>query len=360
MRIGSSDITMQSGRAFIERHEHHETLRVWIGPQGPRTQEAQTGRLSRGSVAGAHLARRGDSSRGAGQNGPETIKGRPKNTEAFDVTDSKLYVTKMLIERLTGRKIRILDVSALGHDTEDEPLCPDRDVEGNQQRETEEGWGLEYSHHESHYESESTAFHAEGVVKTKDGEEIRFALDLQMDRDFLSQEKTLIRAGDAAKIDPLVINFNGSAAELTNMQFTFDLDADGSVENIPTVRPGSGFLAFDINQDGIINNGHELFGPRTGNGFAELAAYDQDGNNWIDENDPVYDTLSIWTKDQEGKDTLTSLGERGVGALYLASVGSEFHLRDAANHPTGEVASTGIYVREDGEVGTIQQVNLAV
>lgn len=360
MRIGSSDITMQSGRAFNERHELHETLTVWIGSRGHRTQEAQTGRLSRGLAARARLARRGDPSPSATQGSPQTTEGLSKETDIFRTTGSKLYVMKMLVERLTGRKIKILDVSAVDHNTEDQPLCPDRDVEGNQQGETEEGWGLEYSHHESHYESESTTFHAEGVVKTKDGEEIRFALDLQMDRDFLSQESTLIRAGDAAKIDPLVINFNGSAAELTNMRFAFDLDADGSVESISTVRPGSGFLVFDINQDGIVNNGHELFGPRTGNGFAELAAYDQDGNNWIDENDPVYDTLSIWTKDQEGKDTLTSLRERGVGALYLASVGSEFHLRDAANHPTGEIASTGIYVGEDGEVGTIQQVNLAV
>ena len=357
MRIESSDITMQSGRAFVERHERHESLRVWIGPRGARTHEAQTGPLSRGSAPGNGLARPRGSSPATTQGSSRATEGL-EETDVFCATGSKLYVMKMLVERLTGRKIRILDVSAVDRATDDQPLCPNRDVEENQQGETEEGWGLEYSHHESHYESESTVFHAEGVVKTQDGKDIHFALDLQMDRDFLSQESTLIRAGDAAKIDPLVINFNGSAAELTNMRFGFDLDADGSMENIPTLRPGSGFLAFDINQDGIINNGNELFGPKTGNGFAELAAYDHDGNNWIDENDAVYDKLSLWTKDQEGKDTLMSLRERGVGALYLASVGSEFHLRDAANHPTGEIASTGIYVGEDGVVGTIQQVNL--
>jgi hypothetical protein len=31
-----------------------------------------------------------------------------------------------------------------------------------------------------------------------------------------------------------------------------------------------------------------LFGPQTGNGFAELAEYDEDKNNWIDENDSIY------------------------------------------------------------------------
>ena len=158
-----------------------------MGPQGHRTQEAQTGRLSRASTATTSLARRGDSSSATTQGSPQATEGLSKETDIFRTTGSKLYVMKMLVERLTGRKTKILDVSAVDHNTEDQPLCPDRDVEGNQQGETEEGWGLEYSHHESHYESESTAFHAEGVVKTKDGEEIRFALDLQMDRDFLIQ-----------------------------------------------------------------------------------------------------------------------------------------------------------------------------
>jgi hypothetical protein len=46
-------------------------------------------------------------------------------------------------------------------------------------------------------------------------------------------------------------------------------------------------------KDGRVNDGRELFGPITGDGFAELAAYDDDGNNWIDENDGIYDNLSI-------------------------------------------------------------------
>jgi hypothetical protein len=41
-------------------------------------------------------------------------------------------------------------------------------------------------------------------------------------------------------------------------------------------------------------------------------------------------------------------------------MGSALHLRDAANHPVGEIGSTGIYVLETGGVGTIQQVDLVV
>ena len=41
--------------------------------------------------------------------------------------------------------------------------------------------------------------------------------------------------------------------------------------------------ALDINEDGKINDGKELFGTASGNGFGDLAAYDQDNNGWIDE-----------------------------------------------------------------------------
>ena len=210
-----------------------------------------------------------------------------------------------------------------------------------------------------HYESENTHFAAQGIIKTNDGQEIEFSLYLGMSREHISHESLTLRAGDAAKIDPQVINFDGSAADLTSMRFTFDLDLDGEEEVIPFVRPGSGFLALDINKDGKINNGTELFGPRTGNGFAELAAHDQDGNNWIDENDAVYNSLSVWTKDPKGDDILTPIREKEIGAIYLASLDSQFDLRDAANNSIGEIGSTGIYIHEDGVVKTIQQINLA-
>jgi hypothetical protein len=56
----------------------------------------------------------------------------------------------------------------------------------------------------------------------------------------------------------------------------------------------------DRNGDGAIDHGRELSGATTGDGFAELAAYDEDGNGWIDENDSIYQHLRIWSKDAQG------------------------------------------------------------
>ena len=155
-----------------------------------------------------------------------------------------------------------------------------------------------------------------------------------------------------------MINFGGAGVELADTQFAFDLDVDGQQEKIAFVAGGSGFLALDKNSDGQINDGSELFGTRSGDGFADLAKFDQDGNQWIDENDAVYRQLRVWQRDASGQDNLTSLAQSGVGALYLGRVASPFSVNTAANQTLGQVRSSGVFLYESGRAGSLQQVDL--
>ena len=91
----------------------------------------------------------------------------------------------------------------------------------------------------------------------------------------------------------------------------------------------------------------------------ELSVYDSDGNGWIDEADPIFDKLKIWSKDEAGNDVLVGLGVRGVGAIYLGSVPTGFAIKDNENVTQGIIRSTGVFLREDGSAGTVQQVDLA-
>ena len=161
-------------------------------------------------------------------------------------------------------------------------------------------------------------------------------------------------------MDPLVINFGGSSAELTAQKYSFDLNSDGRNENISFVSNGSGFLVLDKNQDGVINNGKEMFGPSTGSGFFELKSYDDDGNNWIDENDSIYNRLQIWTKDEAGHDQLFAIGQVGIGAIYLGGISSSYELKDSSNALQGAIRETSIFLREDATAGTIQHVDLSL
>ncbi|MDE7339477.1 MAG: hypothetical protein K2N80_02795 [Lachnospiraceae bacterium] len=211
-----------------------------------------------------------------------------------------------------------------------------------------------------HSESETTSFSTKGIVKTADGREISFGLNLEMSRSFKEYYEESYDIGVLNCTDPLVINLNGNIAGLSDQTFYFDLDGDGEKEEISSLQSGSGYLALDLNEDGEINDGSELFGTKSGNGFADLAKYDSDGNGWIDEDDEIWSKLLIWTKDEEGKDKLYHLSEAGVGAICLQNARTEFSLNSMKdNHTNGVLRSTGIFLYENGGVGTVQHLDLA-
>jgi hypothetical protein len=280
--------------------------------------------------------------------------------------DPRLQLLINLVERMMGVKIKIFSMNDVGSapppDMPDLPQAQTQAQTSPTPPQPSAGFGLEYDYHSIHAETEQTTFSAQGVIQTADGKEIKFNLSLEMSRSFSEEINVSVRLGDAArqKKDPLVINFNGNAAQLTDAKFAFDLNSDGTAEQISFLQSGSGFLALDKNADGTINNGSELFGPATGNGFQELASYDQDHNGFIDENDSVFNDLRILTKDSQGADLLASLVDKGIGAIYLGNTATPFDLKNSQNNLDGQIRSSGIYLNEDGSVGTVQQIDLAV
>ena len=209
-------------------------------------------------------------------------------------------------------------------------------------------------------ESESTTFASSGMVKTQDGRSIDFNIEVSMSRAFTSQINTLTTQ-NYIKTDPLVINLDTDIGSVTDQKFLFDLDSDGDEEEISFAGKGSGFLALDRNGDGRIGDGSELFGTKSGDGFKDLAAFDEDGNGWIDENDSIYSKLKVWTKDEAGNDYLINLKDADVGAIYLDNAHTQFSLKDGNNRLNGEIKKTGIYLHEStGAAGTLNHVDLAV
>lgn len=209
-------------------------------------------------------------------------------------------------------------------------------------------------------EQETTAFSTVGTVKTADGREINFNLDVEMSRSFTQYYKEQYQIESVRVCDPLVINLDTNIAELSDQKFFFDLDVDGEKDEISMLNGGSGYLALDKNHDGTINDGSELFGTASGDGFADLEKYDQDGNGWIDEADAIFDKLKIWCKDEHGNDVLYKLAEAGVGAICLQRVGTQFSLNSQeTNETNGYIRSTGVFLYENGMAGTVQHVDVA-
>lgn len=353
MIIMSSEVKMTSTHDLFQEKQLNENLQFWTNgsTNNPGLQENNPGSL----FDIADTVDISPQARIAKTNGSEDDDELPISAK----DEAKLKLIKAMLEFLTGKEIQfsILKLKK-GHN---EPKMPEVKARANTTASGQSGptWGLRYDRVETYAEKEVSTFSAQVQIKTADGREINSSLQVNMSREFISQNEIHLRAGNAA-VDPLVINFDGPAAALGEKTFQFDLNTDGQQEQIAFLAPGSGFLALDRNGDGAINDGSELFGPSSGNGFAELASYDEDGNGWIDENDSIYQNLRIWTSDESGNKQLLAIGQKGIGAIYLGHLSSPFSVKDAQNDSLGEVRSSGFFIRENGLMGSMQQVDLVV
>jgi hypothetical protein len=341
VQISETSLALGSSRAFRQELEVRERLEVWNRPAG----DGRPGR-----DAGVQVSLSSEAQAAAG--GAAAIENAAEAAE----NDPMLRLLRAVIEWMTGRPVEVFDQNELAADRR--PALPA--LGETSPRASGSGFGLAWDYHARYREEEQTRFAAEGIVRTADGREIRFSVQLEMRRSFELEVRESLRLGTAVRKDPLVINFAGSAAQLSDQRFRLDLDSDGSIDEAHFVAAGSGFLVFDRNGDGQVNDGGELFGARSGNGFADLAALDDDRNGWIDAGDRAFSALRVWIADAGGNRSLRTLAEVGIGALFTGSVQSEFALRDSANATLGDIRRSGVYLYEDGRVGTMQQVDLAV
>ena len=337
MKITDSGVTMTSVRRYRERREEETSLRVEV--RRPSSSEG-TSPVPQGLEPGT------------------SALGKAGGATAPDPEDRGMLLLKALIvEILSGREVKTLNPEDFARE---DGTSPTEGKAGETYADEGSGWGLVYSRQSRYEETETVAFNARGVIRTGDGEEISFNLHLDMSRSFVEATGLLLRMGDPALTDPLVINLDGRAAELTETRFAFDLNRDGRDDSMPGLRGGSGYLVLDHNGDGVVNDGGELFGPTSGDGYSELAAYDVDGNGWIDQDDPVFQRLRVWRVDGPDGGVLETLEAGRVGAIHLGSVSTAFDLKDSENELQGRITETGIFVRENGTVGTTQQLDLKV
>lgn len=175
--------------------------------------------------------------------------------------------------------------------------------------------------------------------------------------------------------DPLVLDLDGDGLDLTyrsSISKSFDLDANYYAGPTAWVLPDDGFLVRDINGDGRINDGTEMFSP-SGSGFQGLGLLDGNadgvvnaadngladfnGDSVIDSSDVLSD-LKVWVDYNQDAVTQTSelhsLSEYGIVGLNLTTtpVGSKVS--------GNTVVETASFVRADGTTGMYGEVLLNV
>lgn len=368
MHIVASDISLSSTHAIEEKHEVVETIQRrtesipnsstadWVDVDNqdsstpsmadvvPITDAIRLQLREHNSSLMSSLFVQDNQNKGVG------LKSEEAEMQGLD---AKTYMLKNVVETLTGQE---LDLSVVREYWQDKVARNNNDDSVGVQDSIEI---LKLTRYESIMEKEVSEFTGQGTVKTKDGTEISFDISQTLSREFNAERYMSLEITESQLVDPLALNFDGNV-RLNNNTFAFDLDADGEKENLHFLSGNNGFLALDQNSNGAIDHGGELFGVFSGNGFDDLSKYDEDGNRFIDEQDSVFEQLSLWQVSENGEQKLTSLNDLGVGALYLDSIYTPFQLKDQDNELQGAIRRSGLFINEKGSTGLLHQVDLAV
>jgi Haemolysin-type calcium binding protein related domain/RTX calcium-binding nonapeptide repeat (4 copies) len=149
--------------------------------------------------------------------------------------------------------------------------------------------------------------------------------------------------------DPLVLDIDGGGVTLVSVGTStayFDLNTDGFREHTGWVAPGDGLLARDLNGNGIVDNGQELFGSAAQDGFTALRALDSNGDGKISSADTAFSSLRVWRDaNQDGVSQpieLSTLAQLNIASINLTATASN------TTRAGNSVLFAGSYARSNG------------
>jgi hypothetical protein len=393
MRITEGALAFSASHAVQATLEGHHSVTAWAG--GDRTQQAQDVRITvSGADASAHLqslaaGQRAYQAAAAASEAHARAMVRHAASHAVrppaiapgqlsaglvpkgQATGPQLSATDQLwlmLLQITGgaeaaadladRLAKYTQAVAGGSDLADvfaavsqaHPPVPTATTQSAPQPAPQPDWGYREDTQVTVTETEQTSFAAAGSVTTADGRQINVSEAFNLIRSTQTGASFSIRAG-AALHDPLVLQTGVGAPMTGSGTQAVDVNNDGTAEQVASLAPGSAYLVRDLNGNGIVDSGAELFGPAANNGFGELSAADSDRNGWVDEGDASWGQLGLWSG--EAGAAIQKLGDAGVGAIATGSASTPFSYGEA-----GQLSAAGVYLHENGQAGIVGEINL--
>lgn len=169
--------------------------------------------------------------------------------------------------------------------------------------------------------------------------------------------------------DPLVLDLNkdgviGTVGENDKQGVMFDNDGDGIRTATGWLSGEDGFLVRDINNDGMINSGKEMFGDQTvltngtiaKHGFEALADLDTNSDGVINKDDTSFSELRVWQDTNidgvTSQDELKTLEQIGVTELNLS-----FDSTNEIETSGGTIKEQGSYIDNEGNILLMADIN---
>ncbi|QIF42451.1 iron-regulated protein FrpC [Kingella kingae] len=177
------------------------------------------------------------------------------------------------------------------------------------------------------------------------------------------------RDGKAYGYDPLILNLDGKGIQTlapSSISARFDHNADGIATATGWTAAGNGILALDLNNNGKIDSGKEIFGNHSvlpngtaaAHGYAALAELDSNADGIINALDDAFSSLKVWQDiNQDGisqANELFTLDALGIQSLNLEH---QENSKDLGNG--NRLTYIGSYTKTDGTTGEMGDVEFA-
>ena len=177
------------------------------------------------------------------------------------------------------------------------------------------------------------------------------------------------RSNKAHGYDPLILNLDGKGIQTlapSSISARFDHNADGIATATGWAAAGNGILALDLDKNGKIDSGKEIFGNHSvlpngtaaAHGYAALAELDSNHDNLINQADELFSSLKVWQDiNQDGisqANELFTLQALGIQSLNLEH---QENSKDLGNG--NRLTHIGSYTKTDGTTGEMGDVEFA-
>lgn len=185
-----------------------------------------------------------------------------------------------------------------------------------------------------------------------------------LSRDPIAQITPIITTAEDTR-SPLIIDIDGDGIETTTVTagVHFDHDNNGFAEKTGWVGKDDGLLVRDINGNGQIDNGTELFGnnsvlsngQKAANGFEALKDLDDNKDGVFNNADTAWNEVKVWNDiNQNGfadEGELLTLEQIGIENINL-----NYQNSNTIDINGNTIGQTGSFNREDGSQGSISDI----
>ena len=164
------------------------------------------------------------------------------------------------------------------------------------------------------------------------------------------------------RISPLVIDLGNNGVALSPRRVPFDLAATGERVEMPGIGKDDALLALDLDGNGRIDSGAELFGNSTlcsnrrcTDGVEALAQHDSNQDGVLDARDPVFFRLRLWQdRDHDGRSRPTELRPLRLAGIRSISLASRLDL--SWSNALASATRALVFSRDEQPPGTIWDV----